>query len=29
VVWQHIPSKRRSTWRLRALTRSSVNRILH
>jgi hypothetical protein len=29
VVWQHIPSKRRSTWLLRALTRSSVNRILH
>jgi hypothetical protein len=29
VVWQHIPSKRRSTWRLRAPTRSSVNRILH
>jgi hypothetical protein len=29
VVWQHIPSKRRSTWRLRVVTRSSVNQILH
>jgi len=26
VVWQHIPSKRRSTWRLRALTRAAVDR---
>jgi hypothetical protein len=29
VVWQHIPSKRRSTWRLRVVTRSSVSQILH
>ena len=29
VVWQYIPWKRRSRWRLRALTRSSVNRILN
>jgi hypothetical protein len=26
VVWQHIPSKRRSTWRLRALARAAVDR---
>ena len=29
VVWQHIPSKRRSTWRLRALTQAPANRILN
>jgi hypothetical protein len=29
VVWQHIPAKRSSPWRLRALTRGPVNRILN
>jgi len=29
VIWQHIPAKHNSTWRLRALTRVSVNRILN
>jgi hypothetical protein len=29
VVWQHIPSKRPSTWRLRALMPTPLNPLLH
>jgi hypothetical protein len=29
VVWRHIPSKRRSSWRLQAVTPAQLNRILN
>jgi hypothetical protein len=29
IVWRHIPAKRPSTWRLRALMPAPLNRLLH